>query len=109
MLVMIASGWLIYNASPLFGFTFPPAITLGRGLAGALLLHLAAMWVLLANAILYVGIGLVRGHFRAKLLPIRQDDLFFELSAALRGRLRHDDLTRYNAVQRLAYAAILLT
>ncbi len=28
MFVMITSGWRIYNASPLFAFTFPPAITI---------------------------------------------------------------------------------
>jgi len=37
MLVMIGSGWEIYNASPLFGFTFPGSVTLGGWLAGALL------------------------------------------------------------------------
>ncbi len=29
MTVMIASGWQIYNASPLFAFTFPAWLTLG--------------------------------------------------------------------------------
>ena len=43
MVVMIGSGWEIYNASPLFGFTFPKPITLGGWLAGALLWHFAAM------------------------------------------------------------------
>ena len=33
--VMIGSGWQIYNASPLFAFTFPGSITLGGWLAGA--------------------------------------------------------------------------
>ena len=37
MVVMIASGWEIYNASPLFPFRFPRSITLGGWLAGALL------------------------------------------------------------------------
>ncbi len=35
-LVMIGSGWQIYNASPLFGFTFPES-ALGGWLAGGLL------------------------------------------------------------------------
>ena len=43
MVLMIMSGWQIYNASPLFGFTFPPSITLGGWLGGALLWHFAAM------------------------------------------------------------------
>ena len=51
MVVMIGSGWEIYNASPLFAFTFPRAITLGGWLAGALLWHFAAMWVLAVNGL----------------------------------------------------------
>src|SRR5689334_6631733 len=53
VIVMITSGWQIYNASPLFGFVFPPAITLGGWLAGALLWHFAAMWVLAVNGLIY--------------------------------------------------------
>jgi thiosulfate reductase cytochrome b subunit len=109
MLVMIGSGWLIYNASPLFPFTFPTAVTLGRGLAGALLLHFAAMWVLLGNGLLYVALSLARGHFRTRLLPIRGAELAGELRAALTGRLRHDNLMRYNSIQKLFYVAVLLT
>jgi len=40
ILIMIGSGWQIYNASPLFPFSFPPSITLGGWLAGAILWHL---------------------------------------------------------------------
>ena len=47
ILIMIGSGWQIYNASPLFdSLVFPKSITLGGWLAGALLWHFAAMWVL---------------------------------------------------------------
>ena len=53
MLVMIGSGWQIYNASPLFPFTFPRSITLGGWLAGALLWHFAAMWLLAINGLVY--------------------------------------------------------
>ena len=59
MLVMIGSGWEIYNASPLFAFTFPNSITLGGWLAGALLWHFAAMWVLAINGLVYLALGLV--------------------------------------------------
>ena len=59
MLVMIGSGWEIYNASPLFPFTFPGSITLGGWLAGALLWHFAAMWVLAINGLVYLALGLV--------------------------------------------------
>src|SRR3569623_267331 len=70
MLVMIMSGWQIYNASPLFDFDFPRSITLGGWLAGALLWHFAAMWVLVINGLVYVALGLATGRFRRKLLPI---------------------------------------
>ena len=109
MLVMIGSGWQIYNASPLFPFTFPSAITLGGWLAGGLLWHFAAMWLLVANGLVYVLLGLVTGRFRRKLLPIRPAEVIRDVGAALTGRLRHDDLARYNAVQKLLYAGILLT
>jgi thiosulfate reductase cytochrome b subunit len=108
MLVMIGSGWQIYNASPLFSFTFPGSVTLGGWLAGGILWHFAAMWLLIANGLVYVTLGLATGRF-GKLLPIRPGDVARDLGAALTGRLRHDDLSRYNAVQKLLYAGILLT
>ena len=102
MLVMIGSGWQIYNASPLFPFAFPKSVTLGGWLAGGLLWHFAAMWLLLANGLVYVTLGFVTGRFRRKLLPIRPAEVVRDLGAALTGRLSHDDLTRYNAVQKAA-------
>ena len=108
MLVMIGSGWEIYNASPLFGFSFPRSITLGGWLAGALLWHFAAMWVLAVNGIIYVALGLASGRFRSKLLPIAPSAVLADTKAALAFRLSHDDLSKYNAVQRLLYAGIIV-
>ena len=71
MLVMIGSGWEIYNASPLFPFVFPRSITLGGWLAGALQWHFAAMWVLAINGLVYLILGIATGRFRRKLFPIR--------------------------------------
>jgi len=70
MIVMIMSGWQIYNASPLFAFKFSKSITLGDWLGGALLWHFAAMWLLMVNGLLYVALGIASGRFRKKLLPI---------------------------------------
>ena len=109
MLMMIGSGWQIYDASPLFGFTFPHQIALGNWLAGALLWHFAAMWLLVINGIVYVALGILTGRFRRKLLPISPREVIRDFFAALRGRLSHDDLTVYNAVQKLLYLGILLT
>jgi thiosulfate reductase cytochrome b subunit len=107
MLVMIGSGWEIYNASPLFGFSFPGSITLGGWLAGALLWHFAAMWLLAVNGIVYVTLGLATGRFRRKLLPIYPAAVIADTRAALAFKLSHDDLTVYNSVQRLLYAGII--
>ncbi|HET7849591.1 MAG TPA: cytochrome b/b6 domain-containing protein [Pseudolabrys sp.] len=109
ILVMIGSGWQIYDASPLFDFTFPRQIALGNWLAGALLWHFAAMWVLVINGIVYVALGIVTGRFRRKLLPISPREIFADAKAALTFRLSHDDLAHYNAIQRVLYAGIILT
>ena len=108
MLVMIGSGWEIYNASPLFPFSFPRSITLGGWLAGALLWHFAAMWVLAINGLVYLTLGIVTGRFRRKLLPIRPSEVLADTFAALRGKLAHDDLSVYNAVQKLLYLGVIL-
>jgi len=108
MLVMIGSGWEIYNASPLFSFSFPSSITLGGWLAGALLWHFAAMWVLAINGLVYLILGLASGRFRRKLLPIRPRQVIADARAALTFRLAHDDLAVYNAVQRLLYVGIIV-
>src|SRR3954447_15877925 len=109
ILIMIGSGWQIYNASPLFPFSFPPSITLGGRLAGAILWHLAGLWLLVMNGIIYFAFGFATGRFRRKLLPIRPREVAHDLAAAAAGRLSHDDPAHYNAVQKLLYAGILLT
>jgi len=109
MLMMIGSGWQIYDASPLFRFIyFPRQLALGEWLAGALLWHFAAMWLLAVNGIVYLTLGIGSGRFRRKLLPIRPSEVVRDLAAALRGRLAHDDLAVYNAVQRLLYLGVLI-
>src|SRR5438128_7138507 len=108
MVVMIGSGWQIYDASPLFAFAFPRSITLGGWLAGALLWHFAAMWLLAVNGLVYLVLGIATGRFRRKLLPIRPGDVLADAKAALAGRLSHDDLSVYNAVQKLLYLGVIL-
>ena len=108
ILIMITSGWRIYNADPLFSFSFPDGITLGGWLAGALQWHFAAMWLFVVNGIVYVAYGVLSGHFRRKLLPISPLGVLRDVAAAFRGRLAHDDLSVYNAAQRAAYLALIL-
>jgi thiosulfate reductase cytochrome b subunit len=108
LIMMIGSGWQIYNASPLFNFTFSRSITLGEWLAGALLWHFAAMWLFVVNGLVYVTLGIATGRFRHKLFPIRPMDVVADFLSALRGRLSHADLSVYNAVQKLLYLGVIL-
>ncbi|MBR1162405.1 cytochrome b/b6 domain-containing protein [Bradyrhizobium elkanii] len=108
MILMIMSGWQIYNASPLFGFTFSRSITLGGWLGGALLWHFAAMWLLMVNGLVYLALGFATGRFRKKLLPITPGGVIADTKAALTFKLSHDDLSKYNSVQKLLYAGIIV-
>jgi thiosulfate reductase cytochrome b subunit len=107
IVVMVMSGWGIYNASPLFAFHFPVWATLGGWLGGAIAWHLAMLWVLVGNAAIYVAYGLVSGRFVRMLLPLTPGLICHDLVDALSLRLSHTPGT-YNAVQRLAYVGVLM-
>lgn len=104
--VLLTSGLTIYNASPLFDFSFPAWMTLGGWLGGALAWHFAAMWLLVTNFLAMLGFGLVSGHLRRRLLPIRPGEVVRDLWLALTFRLPHQPGV-YNAVQRLMYLGVL--
>ena len=107
MTIMIMSGWRIYDASPVFsGIYFPPALTLGGWLGGALLWHFAAMWLLMANFLAYIIYGVWSGHFARVFLPITPASVLRDLRLALAFKLPHE-VGRYNAVQRTAYVGVL--
>ncbi|HWY25042.1 MAG TPA: cytochrome b/b6 domain-containing protein, partial [Nevskia sp.] len=109
VMLMVTSGWQIYDASPIFpALRFPSAITLGGWLGGALLWHFAIMWLLLGNFLIYLGFNIASARFQRKLLPIRFKSLASDLVAALRGTLGHEDLARYNAVQKFAYLVVIV-
>jgi thiosulfate reductase cytochrome b subunit len=107
IVVMVMSGWGIYNASPLFPFRFPLWATLGGWLGGAIAWHLAMLWVLVANAVIYVAYGVLSGRFGRMLLPLTPGLVWRDLVSALSLRLSHPAGT-YNAVQRLAYVGVLM-
>jgi thiosulfate reductase cytochrome b subunit len=107
MVLMIMSGWQIYNASPLFDFRFSSSLTLGGWLGGALLWHFAAMWLLMVNGLVYLTLGFATGRFAKKLLPITPSGVLSDTKAALTGKLSHDDLSKYNYVQKLLYVGII--
>jgi thiosulfate reductase cytochrome b subunit len=109
VVLMVMSGWQVYDASPIFpALRFPSAITLGGWLGGALLWHFAIMWILIANFSIYLALNLASGRLRRKLLAISFKSLATDLVAALRGRLGHEDLTHYNAVQKFAYLVVIV-
>ena len=107
VLVMVASGWRIYDASPLFPFEFPTALTLGGWLGGALQWHFAAMWLLAANGLVYLALNLASGRLWRKFFPLSISGIWHDALAALRGRLSHADPRHYNSVQRFAYLFVI--
>jgi thiosulfate reductase cytochrome b subunit len=108
VVLMVMSGWQVYDASPIFpALQFPAAITLGGWLGGALLWHFAIMWVLVVNFLVYLGLNVVTGRMHRRLWPVSVRSLWHDLVAALSGSLKHDDLSRYNAVQKFAYLVVI--
>ncbi len=107
ILLMIFSGWRIYDASPIFRFAFPASLTLGGWLGGALQWHFAAMWLLVINGLAYILYGLLSGHYRRSFFPLRIAAVLREFTSLLHGRVSHV-LGRYNAIQKLAYLVVIL-
>jgi thiosulfate reductase cytochrome b subunit len=109
MIVMIMSGWKIYNDSVLFGILhFPDQLVLGIWAQHALQWHFLGMWVLVINGLTYLAYGLASGRFRRLLIPFSPRQVLREAFDALRFRLQHADLTHYNAVQKALYLGIIL-
>ena len=109
MLIMVTSGWRIYNASPLFNFKFMNALTLGGWLGGALQWHFAGMWILGINGLIYLFINSRPGRFKQKFWPLSPKRLMTELLLALRGKLVHGNLSHYNMVQKYIYVLVIIT
>ena len=108
VVLMVASGWRIYNASPFFPFSIPGGITLGGWLGGAIQWHFAAMWLLLANGLVYLACNAASGRLARQFFPLSPRAVWADLRAALGGRLSHADPRRYNAVQKLAYLFVMI-
>ena len=108
VLVMIASGWRIYNASPFFPFSIPAGITLGGWLGGAIQWHFAAMWLLVFNGLVYLACNAASGRLFSKVFPLSPRAVIADLREALGGRLSHADARHYNAVQKLAYLFVMV-
>ncbi|KVV60091.1 cytochrome B [Burkholderia cepacia] len=108
-ILMVLSGWRVYDASPIYPpFMFPHGITLGGWLGGALQWHFAAMWLLVGNGLFYLAMSIATGRLARKMLPVTPASIWRDVRAALGGRLSHDDLSVYNAVQRAAYLTAIV-
>ena len=107
--IMIGSGWKIYNDDVIFGFLhFPDSIVIGKWAQHGLQWHFFGMWIFVLNGLAYLTYGIASGRFRQKLFPISVSDVLKTVSDALQFRLSHDDLTHYNAVQKLLYLGVML-
>lgn len=107
VLVMVMSGWAIYNATGFLGFQIPRSLTLGGWLGGALLWHFAAMWLLVFNGVCYLLFNLFTLRLFRRFFPLSLKGLLADLRAALQGRLAHDDPQHYNMPQKLAYLFVM--
>jgi thiosulfate reductase cytochrome b subunit len=107
--IMIGSGWKIYNDDVIFGILhFPDSVVIGKWAQYGLQWHFFGMWIFVLNGIAYLSYGIATGRFRKKLFPISVRELFATVGDALRFRLSHDDLTHYNAVQKILYLGVML-
>ena len=108
VVILVMSGWRIYNAAPFFDFKFAAALTMGGWLGGAIQWHFAAMWLLAANGLIYLLANAGTGRLFAKFFPLSPRAIVVDLRAALQGRLTHENPQQYNAVQRLAYLFVMV-
>ncbi|WP_298213929.1 cytochrome b/b6 domain-containing protein [Acidovorax sp.] len=69
-LVMLTSGWQIYNADPFWIGGFADYLTLGGSLPNALMWHFAGMWVLAANGLVAVSLLVTTGRLRRLYLSL---------------------------------------
>jgi thiosulfate reductase cytochrome b subunit len=106
--IMIGSGWKIYNDDVIFGLLhFPDWLVIGKWAQHGLQWHFFGMWIFVLNGLAYLTYGIATGRFRRKLFPISIREILATVGEALRFRLGHDDLTRYNAVQKILYLGVI--
>lgn len=115
--IMTGSGLRIFDAHPAFarpgerfplnpweGKPVPSALTFGGWLAGARHWHFAAMWLLVANGLLYVGFLALHGEWR-DVTPRRGDvgAAWDMVKFYLFIRKEHPRQGKHNALQKFTY------
>ena len=107
--IMIGSGWRIYNDDVLFGWLhFPDFLVIGKWAQYGLQWHFFGIWIFVLNGLAYLTYGIFTGRFRQKLFPIWPREVLATIGDALHLRLTHEDLTVYNAVQKILYLGVIL-
>jgi thiosulfate reductase cytochrome b subunit len=92
----------------IFGWLhFPDSLTIGKWAQHGLQWHFFGMWIFVINGLAYLTYGIVTGRFWQKLFPISLREILATVGDALRFHLSHDDLTHYNAVQKILYLGIM--
>ena len=120
IVVMAGSGMRIFNAHPAFarpgehfalnpweGHAIPDWLTFGGWLGGARHWHFAMMWLLVANALVYLGFLFLHGEWR-DIVPRRGDarDAIEMVKFYLFVRRDHPIGGKHNALQKSAYFAM---
>src|SRR5579862_6987881 len=106
--IMIGSGWKIYNDDVILGWLhFPDSVVIGKWAQYGLQWHFFGMWIFVLNGAAYLTYGIVTGRFRQKLFPISIREIIHTVRETLRFHLSHDDLTVYNAVQKVLYLGVM--
>ena len=118
--LMVASGLRIFNAYPAFarkgetfccypfeGKSIPAAFTFGGWLAGARHWHFAVMWLLVINALIYLGFLYLHGEWR-DLAPRRGDvhRAWEMIQFYAFARRDHPHQGKHNTLQKSAYFAM---
>jgi thiosulfate reductase cytochrome b subunit len=106
ILVLIPSGFAIYNAAPFYPFVFPAWMTLGGSLTGAVLWHFAAMWLLVINGIFYVVYRILLRTGGPALFPLSPSELLANIRQVFKLNLGHKDGV-YNGIQKAFYLGIV--
>ena len=106
--IMIGSGWKIYDDDVILGWLhIPEFLTIGKWAQHGLQWHFFGMWIFGFNGLAYLTYGIATGRFRQKLFPISFNELLTTVGETLRFKLAHDDLTHYNAVQKILYLGVI--
>jgi thiosulfate reductase cytochrome b subunit len=106
--IMIGSGWKIYDDDVILGWLhIPEFLTIGKWAQHGLQWHFFGMWIFALNGLAYITYGIGSGRFKRKLFPVSPRELVTTVRDALRFKLTHDDLTHYNAVQKILYLGVI--